>query len=364
MHLILRSELAKREKVARSTVSRACQGPLRPAMVGLRVNLDHPACRAWLEGQSDKRRRAVAESAGVASDLDEPLFPTDLQPAESTPFEHGHLTLRELSEAHGTHPANELFLRAWASLQEAARKELAVEELELSVLPTPLAQILVDAWLTHIDQLVGHDLPGELTAGLQPLLVAGAPRALVQTAIQDSISTKLKTVKSLTQETVDAACRTRLRPSESGMESTTELRSMTIDALLQRFTSASMLHAHTKALNVLFDGTKKEFEISLARRQLLLREDVTRELVSKVEQLCRRLLADTPTALVDVVQALHSTGCYTEADARIRRTFAESITAARTACDRNLRRLLRRNSNATQQHHETDRLRPDDSAIA
>ncbi len=318
----------------------------------------------WI--QSDKRRKVAAASQPVAFDDDEPLFPTDAQSGEPNPFAHGNRTLRELSETYGTDPAFETYLKAWSSLQEAARKELALELLRESTISWGLVNTTITAHLDHSERLIGVELPGALIAELEPLLAADAPKAALRRAVQGAVSVRLMAAKDATRAVVDEifeALRQHRGP-RSERAATTELRSMTIEELHERFATGSMILAHMRAVNIVLDGQRKEVEINLTRRDLVLCDDAHLLLISEIERLNQNLLNDASTNLADLAYALFVTGSYPEAEARVRKQFMEHINRARTACDRNLKRLRRRNGNTTQHDNDRRELSPNRSASA
>src|SRR5262245_49723484 len=88
-----RSELARIAGVSPAAITKACKGPLAAACDGRRVDLDHPAVRAYLAatGRSAGAPTANRKSAPTPPSAPTASTDTEEQPEESEPTDRPRL---------------------------------------------------------------------------------------------------------------------------------------------------------------------------------------------------------------------------------------------------------------------------------
>lgn len=84
--LVTKSRLARDLGASKSTISRACAGPLSAALVGTKINPDHPAAVRWVEAYRLRDRASVLTER---TPQPEPSSPAGLPPPPQGPAVFG-----------------------------------------------------------------------------------------------------------------------------------------------------------------------------------------------------------------------------------------------------------------------------------
>ncbi len=150
MNLTTRAELARRKGVSRSAITQGCRdgGPLAAAVVGKRVDLDHPSVRIWLS-QTD------------------------------------HVTPKD----------DLLALARRKKTAEAVRLELANAEKAGSLISRELVQTHVFGLIESSNKRLLGDAPPSIARRAQALARANEPIETIEAAVREIISQHLSHVK-------------------------------------------------------------------------------------------------------------------------------------------------------------------------
>lgn len=191
VHLITRSEMARRLGVSRPCVTQACRpgGRLHDACEGTAVNVMHDAARRWLT----QRDAATRELTPIAIDDDPPERPArpaaelqeELGPRELVDLGDLAEPLTALTEKYGDARAFENWVKCRKALEEARKAEMLRERIEGRL----IARTTVVRMLDHIDvafRLLLSDAPRSIATRLAAHDMTAAT-ALVRDVMQQSL---------------------------------------------------------------------------------------------------------------------------------------------------------------------------------
>lgn len=159
---ISRAELARRRGVARSTVSRACTGPLADAVAGDLIDASHPAVVAWLAKSEPSERRQGAVDGG------------------STPTTKAELT--------------QLLVRKRRA--EAQKLELANAEKSGQLIEREFVSTYLFGALEEMSQRLLRDLPRRCSAQIWESFGTDGTREQAERMLRDEIGSELTRAKS------------------------------------------------------------------------------------------------------------------------------------------------------------------------
>jgi hypothetical protein len=225
--LVSKLEFAARAGVSKPAISKALKGELRAALVGERLNIDHPAAAAYLRkhgkatgkpatARAPTRKRKAPRAAPAAptegAHLDEEQLaePTEPRPgARSAPqlkngqeleilVAHGYedLTIREVAERWGTLTGYADFVDVRKTISETTKVDLQNEEKRGSVISREMVHKSIFGALDGMFSRLLGDMPRTITGRLYALAVSGAPREQAEQETRNLISSQLLPVKA------------------------------------------------------------------------------------------------------------------------------------------------------------------------
>lgn len=241
--LVMKKDLAELAGVTPMAITKATRGKLAPAMVGDRVDLDHPAVQAYLEAKgkavpppaAEKKapkkaatkpakkkapaapRKRAKKGEGAGGDLsDMDLMALGLDPAdwESSARMHevADMTLREVAERYG---GTKRALRDWADALktiEAVRKAfLDNEKTEGSLVELDLVKRLIFGGIEAGFRRLLLDTPRTLTTQLYAAARSGTPQEEAELLVRDAITSQLEPIQATIARVLRRASRKKAR---------------------------------------------------------------------------------------------------------------------------------------------------------
>lgn len=225
--LVSRAEFAARAGVSKQAISKALKGALRAALVGERINVDHPAAAAYLASHGKRAPTAPAARAPTKARkraASGPLTPTDQgapvgnDPERATAARRGgeqpprlaadegleqlartqyaDLTVREIAEKWGTFTRFTDFLDALKTIAETTRLELQNEEKRGSVISREMVHKSIFGALDGMFSRLLGDMPRTISGRIFALATSGAPREQAEHEVRNLISSQLLPVKT------------------------------------------------------------------------------------------------------------------------------------------------------------------------
>lgn len=208
VNLLAQTRVAEAKNLTRGTVSRACKGALAPAMVGKRIDTDHPAYLAW--ERSLAKRRGEPEPA--PSPPAGPPTLTAYEPEFAASKDLLELTVREVAERYGAAPMFVDYLKAHRMLIDSIRAEVATEaarwklaERQGELISTQTVQTAV---LGHVDELHSRllgDASLNLAQRMAGLVNAGAEWQEIRDIIAETIGRIMRDSKAKVLEALNDA---------------------------------------------------------------------------------------------------------------------------------------------------------------
>jgi hypothetical protein len=232
MKLVSRSDLARLRGVSPAAITKACRGVLAPACKGDRVDVDHPAAKAYLASGKKKRprkdRRAPRPSKRApkpaaaktpkakpgrkrrsSATAEAPVPPAPKLDGNGFAPELAELTAREISERYGTTRAYVDWLDAHQKLQRARDLWIHNEQAEGRLISRELVETHIFGALETLFRRLLTDATKTITARLYALAKAGTPLEQAELEARNLISkqlrpVKVKAVKVLRRQSADA----------------------------------------------------------------------------------------------------------------------------------------------------------------
>lgn len=221
---VSRSELARLAGVSPAAITKACKGQLRPACVGKRVDLDHPAAVQYLkakgvsapaptdslgpskkrspkptrdrrtpEAQPDSDRAPRSRSAEEIDDLVHRAADVD---GDEDPEPFLDLTLAQIVERFGTKTGFKDWLNARKTIADIREKELKSDETEGRLIERELVKTHVFGAIDAGNRRLLGDSPKTIARRLYALAKSGAPLEEAETVVREIISKQLQPVKT------------------------------------------------------------------------------------------------------------------------------------------------------------------------
>lgn len=216
-----RSEFARIAGVSPAAITKACKGPLAPACIGKRIDLDHAAVRAYLaiHGVALPDRAPTSAPLPSADPADHGVErgrqpdpttraprrrrrPTGraVEPSDSPPPDDVEtfvdLTLRELTDRFGTETNFKDWLDARKKIADIREKDLKNDETEGRLIERELVRTHIFGSIEASHRRLLGDMPKTIARRLYALVKAGAPVEEAEAVIREVISSQLKPVKT------------------------------------------------------------------------------------------------------------------------------------------------------------------------
>lgn len=202
--LISKAELSRLVGVSPAAVGKQCRGNLSPAMVGDRVDQDHPTVVAWLKS------RGVKPTKGRSKPQKSPPRPTEprrTQPRREAKAE-GHellklsdvegfedMTLREITDRFPTRIGVRDWLDARKKVVDIREKELKNWETEGKLIPREAVRAHVFGAIDGANRRLLQDSPKTIARRLYALAKSGASVEEAERVVRETIGSQLRPVK-------------------------------------------------------------------------------------------------------------------------------------------------------------------------
>lgn len=193
------SEIAKWTGLTRQAVAKAGrEGPLRPAKVGRKYNVTHPAASKWLEdrGVDVDDLNAVTGEPVSPTAIESELGSTSTDPLDAIDA----MTLKELTDRYGTKEEFLSWTRSRKELAAAKRQELLLARLKGLVIGREEIQRVTD----HLEKLNLELLESVASSLARRLTGASLSPEEALTAIRDRIGTALRVAGESTARSIRA----------------------------------------------------------------------------------------------------------------------------------------------------------------
>lgn len=206
--LVSRAEIARVAGVSAMAISKACNGKLKPACVGRRVDLDHPAVAEYV-GSKGRTVPAPAKAAKKAPPKQTAPHPPravkrasqpeqDAESVDGTDDDLESLAelLRPLVERFGTATRFRDWLVALKTIEEIRAKRLDNEEHEGLLIERELVQVRVFGAMDATNRRLLQDFPKTVARELYAQARAGVSHEELEKIVRNMISAQLRQVKT------------------------------------------------------------------------------------------------------------------------------------------------------------------------
>lgn len=212
---VSRADFSRRAGVSDAAISKWAKGPGAAALVGSRIDVDHPAARAYLASKGaapTPRAKAVrktpAKPTGVRRAPPLPGESPERAPREKAPpvetlpsdFEKlddfADLTLRDFCERYGSAQGAKDWLDARKKIADIREKDLKNSETDGRLIERDLVKVHVFGAIESANRQLLGDSPKTMARRLYALAKSGAPIEEAERVIRDLIGSQLKPVKA------------------------------------------------------------------------------------------------------------------------------------------------------------------------
>lgn len=198
--------------VSRSAITKACRGPLAPACVGKRIDLDHPAAQEYLA------KRGVKPTPPRPAERNEPKSgPTSRPEPTSAPDrearrgggpppvatvsaeeieQYAHKSLNELVEMFGTAVAFKDWLDARKKISEIREKDLRNDETEGRLIGREYVRTHVFGLIDRTNRQLLGDSPKTIARRVYSLARSGVPLEEAEGVVRELISSQLRDLRA------------------------------------------------------------------------------------------------------------------------------------------------------------------------
>lgn len=203
--LMSRADLAKRAGVSRAAVTKACKGAgaLVDACVDDRVDVRHPAAKAYLEKHGAKApvrpkdpqveaQKRVAREPDAALDSADPMDADELDRAEP----YASMTLTDLIDRFGSRRAFKDYLEALKKIEDIRKTRLDNDETEGELISRELVRVKVFGALEAGNRRLLMDLPKTAARMVYASVKSGASVEEVERTLRGLVSAQLKPIKT------------------------------------------------------------------------------------------------------------------------------------------------------------------------
>ncbi len=227
---VSRAELARLAKVSKPAITKQCDKALRPALVGDRVDLDHPLVRAFLlehgvdlpapahapaKGKKTSPTSRAAPTKAPATQPKRGGKPTAKRPAEpvselefgggdSEELEAIADIIRPLVERFGTKRAFRDWLLALKEIEAIREKRLNNEEAEGLLIYRELVRTHVFGRIEACHRRLLGDVPKTLTRRVYALAKNGTAIEEAEATVRELIGSQLDPMKTAVDRTLNA----------------------------------------------------------------------------------------------------------------------------------------------------------------
>lgn len=214
--LVSKRELSRIAGVSDSAISKACLGQLKPACVGDRIDVDHPAVVKYLKkhGRRPPARPREPEEAPQEGQSDRPPQDEPAPSEETTPRftritmvggegpqgiedieRFADYTLRQIVNRFGSMTAHRDWLDMRKKQVDIREKELKNLETEGELIPREAVRVHVFGTLEELHKRLLHDVPKNLVRTIYGMAKSGTPVEEAEKDARDKISSLLRPVK-------------------------------------------------------------------------------------------------------------------------------------------------------------------------
>lgn len=229
--LVSKKEISERAKVSQTSITKACKGVLKAALVGDRLDLNHPDVKEYIELKStgSKRRHSKSKGAGAPTKRkpvnnlktttpsnrgavkkaatvtgtaaakkakQESVNLDDTVPIPENLLPYVDLTLRELIEKFGTSVAFSDWLKSLKAIEDIEEKRLKNRATRGELIDRDFVKIHVFGNVEDLFSKLLNDSPSSLTSIAVDMVEAGETKEEITESIYKSISTLIKNSKS------------------------------------------------------------------------------------------------------------------------------------------------------------------------
>lgn len=209
--LYTRADFARLAGVSGAAVTKACKGQLAPASVAKRIDVDHPAAVAYLEGHGVSPPVAIharPEPFAAESPLRDRGDLRDARPSRGAPDQPldassepdieslADLTLRELIERYGTETQFKDWLDALKKIEDIREKRLKNEETEGRLIERELVKTHVFGAIEASNRRLLGDAPKTIARRVYAQAKSGTTLEEAESTVREIISSQLRPVKA------------------------------------------------------------------------------------------------------------------------------------------------------------------------
>lgn len=201
MRLVTRAELARHAGCTAMAVTQACKVRLAKAVHGKRVDIDHPAVRAWLK----KRGHELPEPAASEVVPAPAALASGPRGAQMAPVRtpegiediHGFedLTLREIVTRYGSMSVHSDWLDMRRKQVQIREREIKNFELEGRLIPREGVRVHVIGVIDGAFRRLLQDAPKTLARRIYAMAHAGESVEAAEELVRDTVTSLLRPVK-------------------------------------------------------------------------------------------------------------------------------------------------------------------------
>ena len=228
MRVVSKAELARLAGVSKAAVTKAAASFLKPALVGKRIDVDHPAAAAWLQKKLNpptskppkKPKKAPSKpkskkTPAAKKTPTKPKAPTESEePPELPPVElqddatvksYGEMKLKDLVAKFGTGAQFKEWTLAKKNLESIRALQVKNEEKEGALISRDLVKTHLFGAIENTNLRLLTDTPKTLSKRIASHVKAGGTLEEAEEIIRKVLSTQLKGVKALAQRALEDA---------------------------------------------------------------------------------------------------------------------------------------------------------------
>lgn len=208
---VSKSAFARECGVSPSAITKACKHALRPALVGDRIDKDHPAAIEYREkkrgnGKANGHANGHSASNGTTHDVEPDVGETHgniTVHREDNLGSYADMTVRQLVEQFGTERAFKDWLEAHSKIEDVEQKRIRNQERRGELVSRDLvARTVFSAWEDSHRRLLS-DIPRTLVARLYANAHAEVEKEQSEEMVRDLISGVLRAVKDTAEKALE-----------------------------------------------------------------------------------------------------------------------------------------------------------------